>query len=84
MLSVFLYGALLLGAVAHAAGATKAERQVRDLDQKVSKLEASYLNATKALSPERAKALGFVAPESVAVVYVNTPTLTLANQAAAR
>ena len=76
-LSVFLYGLFLLGAVAHAAGLTAAERQVRELSATVSVLEGAYLDATKALSPERAQALGFVSPLSVTAVYAQKPTLTL-------
>lgn len=76
-LSVFLYGALLLGAVSHAARATAAEREVRQLSTAVSALESQYLSVTKALSPERAAELGFVPPMSVATVYAQAGGLTL-------
>lgn len=79
-LSVFLYGILLFGAMAHAAGLTAAEREVRELSASVSVLEGEYLTATKALSPERAAALGFVAPQHIATVYAEKPTLTLGNE----
>lgn len=78
-LSVFLYGAFLLGAVAHAAGRTQAERQISALGGKLGELESQYLEATKSLSPERASALGFVAPHEVVTVYTGASTLTLAN-----
>lgn len=75
--SVFLYGALLLGAVAHAAGQTAAEDSVRHISAAVGELEASYLSMTKTLSPERAAALGYVEPVAVATVYADQPSLVL-------
>lgn len=76
-LSVFLYGAFLLGAVSHAAHATQASGELRELSLEVSQLEAHYLTETKALSLERAKQLGFVPPTSVATVYAQTGSLTV-------
>ncbi len=76
-LAVFLYGGFLLGAVAHAAGRTAAEREVQRLSAEVSGLESTYLTETKGLSPERAAALGFVEPKNVATVYVQVQALTL-------
>lgn len=67
--SVFLYGMLLLGAVAHAAGRTTAEREITRLSAEVNALETQYLAKTIALSPERAASMGFVAPAAVATVY---------------
>lgn len=75
--SVFLYGALLLGAVAHAAHRSNTEQSVRTIVGKVSELESRYLSLTKALSPERAAALGFVEPTEVATVVVGQGALTL-------
>lgn len=75
--AVFLYGAFLLGAVAHAAGRTAAEREVRRLSAEVGALENSYLTAIKSLSPQRAAALGFVPPTGVATVYAGAAGLTL-------
>jgi hypothetical protein len=72
-LCVFLYVAFLLGAVAHAAGRTQAERQVRALSAQVGTLEAQYLKETKALSLERAEAMGFVVPTAVATVVAGAP-----------
>ncbi len=77
-IAVFLYGALLLGAVAHTAARTSAEKEVRSLSVAVSSLENEFLTETKSLSPERAAALGFVAPAAVATVYAGTGSLTLA------
>jgi hypothetical protein len=76
-LSVFLYGALLLGAVAHATGRTAAEKQLRSLSSSVSALESTFLAETRGLSPERAAAMGFVAPVAVDTVYAGTSGLTL-------
>ena len=76
-IAVFLYGALLLGAVAHTAARTAAEKQVRSLSVSVSALESEFLTETKSLSPERAAALGFVAPAAVVTVYAGTGSLTL-------
>ncbi len=76
-IAVFLYGALLLGAVAHAAGRTTAEKELRTLSVKVGQLESAFLAETKGLSLERATALGFVAPVAVSTVYANTSGLTL-------
>ena len=57
-IAAFLYGAFLLGAVAHAAGRTAAEREVGRLGAEVSRLESTYLTETKELSLERAAAMG--------------------------
>lgn len=82
LVSVLLYGVLLLAAVSHAAGRTAAEDGLRSLSSQVSQLEGQYLAATKGLSPERAAAMGFVAPTAVATVFAAMPTLTLAPQPA--
>jgi hypothetical protein len=76
LMSVLVYGMLLLGAVSHAAGRTAAEREVRALNATVAELESRYLVATKSLSPERAAAMGFVTPVSVATVFAQEPALT--------
>ncbi|MSR70846.1 hypothetical protein EXS62_02295 [Candidatus Kaiserbacteria bacterium] len=70
-LCLFLYGAFLLGAVAHAAGRTQAERQVRTTLAQVGTLENRYLALTKAISPERAATMGFVSPVAVSTVYAD-------------
>ena len=80
-LCVFAYGALLLGAVAHTAHRTEAQGQIEHLNAQVSRLESQYLTQTQTLSPERAAALGFVAPQQVATVFASVHTLTLAGQA---
>ena len=77
-ISVFLYGALLLGAVSHTAARTSAEKQMRSVSASVSSLENEFLIETKLLSPERAAAMGFVAPAAVATVYASASSLTLA------
>jgi len=73
----FLYGFFLLEAVSHAASQAQAHREVASLSSKVGKLQAQYLAATKALTPERARALGFVAPTAVATVYADVNSLSL-------
>lgn len=77
-IGVFLYGALLLGAVAHTAARTSAEKQIRSISASVSSLENEFLTETRSLGPERAAAMGFVSPAAVATVYTGTGSLTLA------
>ena len=67
--SVFLYSAFLLEAVAHAAAKTTAESQIRKTSEHLSSLEAQYLALTQSITPQRATALGFVSPSTVASVY---------------
>jgi hypothetical protein len=67
----FLYGFFLLEAVSHAASQAQARREVAKLSGRVGELQAQYLSATKALTPERARALGFVVPVDVATVYAD-------------
>lgn len=73
----FLYGFLLLEAVSHAASQAQARRDIGALSTKVGSLQAQYLFATKALTPKRARDLGFVEPIDVAVVYADAPNLSL-------
>lgn len=73
----FLYGFFLLEAVSHAASQASARREIASLSAKVGSLQAQYLAATKALTPERARALGFVAPSDVVVVYADAGGLSL-------
>jgi hypothetical protein len=75
--SAFMYGIFLLEAVAHAGSRTAAERAIRDISTKLSVLEGQYLEATQALTPTRAKALGFVTPEKVSTVYTKGTDGTL-------
>jgi len=77
VLSAFAYGFFLLEAVSHAASQAEARREIVALSSKVGTLQSQYLSATKALTPERARAMGFVAPEHVAVVYATEHTLSL-------
>ena len=80
-LSVFLYGAFLLLAVAHTASRTTAERQMGDIVAEVTSLETQYLDATKSITPVRADELGFVTPtkETINTVYATAalPTFSL-------
>ncbi len=76
-LSVFLYGIFLLMAVVHTASRTAAERHINTLSAGMGDAEMSYLTAQKALTPERAKALGFVAPVKVSSVYATAAAHTL-------
>ena len=75
--SVFLYGAFLLGAVSHTAARTSMEKETRTLSASVSTLEGEFLAETKALSRDRAVELGFVPPQDVATVYAGDGSLTL-------
>lgn len=68
-LSLFLYGAFLLGAVSHTAKRADMGREVTKLTEVVSKLEVKYLTETKSLTPARAAALGFVEPSKVNTVF---------------
>ena len=75
--SAFAYGFFLLEAVSHAASQAEARREVSKLSSHVGKLQSQYLSATKALTPERARSLGFVSPVHVAVVYADAGALSL-------
>ncbi len=80
ILSICLYVAFLLGAVAHAAGRTAAERQVGKLAAQVSTLESRYLAETQSLSQSKALAMGFVVPQpsQISTIFANTKSgLTL-------
>lgn len=77
VISAFMYGFFLLEAVSHAASQAQARRAVAQLSSKVGQLQSLYLSATKALTPERARELGFVAPVQVATVYASDDTLSL-------
>jgi hypothetical protein len=75
-----LYGIFLLETVAHAASRDTAQNQMQALSEQVSAMEAQYLSATQALTPDRAAALGFVAPANVVTVFMQpSEVLTLAN-----
>lgn len=75
-LCVFLYGALLLGAVAHAAKHSAAQKQADTLSKNISALEAQYLSKTRVLTAQTAKDLGFVSPVAVSTVRITTPSLS--------
>ncbi|MDE2071644.1 MAG: hypothetical protein KGI70_02860 [Patescibacteria group bacterium] len=76
-LCVLLYGIFLLEAVAHTASRSQAQAEVRSLSLKLSQLEAQYLAQTQAITPEKAKVLGYVAPAVVSTVYAQAPGLSV-------
>lgn len=76
-LSVFLYGALMLGAVAHAAKHTQAQRESQKLTKDIATLDAQYLSKTRVLTADVAESMGFVAPVAVNTVSLDTPILTV-------
>lgn len=76
-ISAFLYGFFLLEAVSHAASHKEARREIAALSGKVGSLQSRYLSATRALTPERARAMGFVSPNAVATVYADHTPLTV-------
>jgi hypothetical protein len=69
-ISVFLYGAFLLMAVAHATHMAGAERQIKTLTGQLSVAESQYLAMTDAISPATAIQLGLVKPATIAIVEV--------------
>lgn len=69
VVSTFLYAFFLLEAVSHAASQASARREIAELSSEVGKLQSQYLSATRALTPDLARSLGFVAPVDVATVY---------------
>lgn len=78
-LFVFLYGGLLLGAVAHASKHSQAQEESAHINKKLATLEGTYLSYTKALTPERAQTLGFTTPVSVTVVRAPAQVFSLSN-----
>ena len=76
-LVALLYGALLLGAVAHTATQTKAERQIDTLAAHLGGLEAQYFATIRSITPERAKELGFTAPAHTTTIFATAASRTL-------
>lgn len=72
-LSLFLYGFFLLEAVSHTASRTQAQREIKKITSVMSELEQTYLAATRQMTLDRAQALGFVTPATVATVYAGNP-----------
>jgi hypothetical protein len=66
--AVFLYGAFLLMAVAHAAQMTDARHEIKVLTGTLSSAESQYLAATNAISYATATSMGLSKPTSVAIV----------------
>jgi hypothetical protein len=71
VLTLFLYGALLLGAVMHTAAQTKLEREVAALDAHISEGEVAYFAALRAITPELAQEKGFVAPSYTTTIFAH-------------
>lgn len=76
--SVFLYGAFLLMAVAHAAELRGIEDELGRIESSVSTLQAEYIVRTRTLTLDRAYELGFVEPIAQNTVVAGSPGLTLA------
>lgn len=78
-ISVVLYGMFLLFAVGSAAAQQKYESDARDIMASLATLEAHYLAASSALTPQKAQELGLVTIPSARVAYVeaDVPTLSL-------
>ncbi len=76
-LSVFLYGTFLLLAVEHAAARTAAQDNIGALAAEVGDLETQYLAAARALTPDSAASLGYVAPREVSTIYAGSSYHTL-------
>ena len=76
-LSVFLYATFLLLTVSHAASQTAIERQIRALAADVGDMETRYLVATRDITPQKALALGFIAPEHVSTVFATAGAFSL-------
>ena len=76
-LSVFLYGVFLLEAIGNTAERASAEQGIQALGTTVSSLEAEYLSQTRALTLDRAHALGFVDASQVTTVFATAETKSL-------
>jgi hypothetical protein len=76
-LSVFMYGAFLLMAVAHAAELKVIEEELMVLESEASQLQSQYIVKTKALTIEHARALGFVEPVAQTTVAVSDAGLSV-------
>lgn len=79
-LLAFLYGAFLLGAVAHTAAQTKIDRELGALKEEVNASEAQYFAALRSVTPEQAQALGFVAPAETTTVFATAASKVLSLQ----
>lgn len=76
-LLVFLYGALLLLTVSHAARADAAQERVTAIAREISALEEQRLELQKKLTPALAEELGFAAPRASTVVYAKQESFSL-------
>ncbi len=75
--TALLYGALLLGAVAHTAEQTKAERQIGKFAAHMGGLEAEYFANIRSITPERASELGFTAPSQTTTIFATAASKAL-------
>ena len=75
--TALLYGALLLGAVAHTAEQTKAEREIGKFSAHMGGLEAEYFAIIRSITPERAQELGFTAPSQSTTVFATAASKAL-------
>lgn len=75
--SVFMYGAFLLMAVAHAAELRVIEEELVVLESEASTLQSQYIVKTKALTIEHARALGFVEPIAQTTVAAGDAGLSI-------
>lgn len=64
-------------AVEHTATRTTLQSQVDTLTIELGTLETQYLQQTRELTPERAHALGFVAPKDTAAVFASADARSL-------
>ncbi len=78
VLCVFLYCALLLLTVSHAAQRQKAQREIRELTANISSLESQYLAQTQDITARLGQELGMVEPAHTATVYTAARTLSMA------
>ena len=76
-LCLFLYAFFLLEAVAHTASRTQAQAKIHHYTSELSGLEETYLSATRDMTLDRARELGFVTPTEVSTVYVTDPSRAL-------
>ncbi|SRR3989344_6369691 len=75
--SAFSYGVFLLIAVGHTASRAKTNAAIETLSHELNALQGRYLAATQAITPQRAKELGFVEPNAAATVFASAPSRAL-------
>ncbi|HVZ75887.1 MAG TPA: hypothetical protein VG934_01290 [Candidatus Paceibacterota bacterium] len=70
-LSVFFYGVFLLEAVANAAKRTDAQKELSAITTHIGEMETGYLAATRDLTLDSVKAMGYVAPAGITTVLAD-------------